>query len=178
MGIGPDSFERPTKFSSREVSKVSPRFVLISDYFRDLIKLQARTKAFLLVMTRWLLDLSVAIPGLDAVAPNSENGGFMYNIYMVYMYLLCIYICWYVYYLYIYIHTYTCTYYVCIYSRTIVALQERHLFVGGAKGYTMTNGRTLKRLVNDYLLIKHGNGKSTVCRWVSQLQTSIDSGFS
>ena len=52
MGIGPDSFERPTKFSSREVSKVSPRFVLISDYFRDLIKLQARTKAFLLVMTR------------------------------------------------------------------------------------------------------------------------------
>ena len=104
MGIGPDSFERPTKFSSREVSKVSPRFVLISDYFRDLIKLQARTKAFLLVMTRWLLDLSVAIPGLDAVAPNSENGGFMYNIYMVYMYLLYIYMLIYILYLYIYIH--------------------------------------------------------------------------
>ena len=100
----------------------SARFVLISDYFRDLIKLQARTRALLLVMTRWLLDLSVAIPGLDAVAPNSENGGFMHNIYMVYMYLL-----------YIYIHTYTCTYYVCIYSRTIVAVQERHLFVGGQR---------------------------------------------
>ena len=103
-------------------------------------------------------------------------------IYCVYIYIyIYIYISKYIYiymwicilYIYIYMYKYICTNYVCIYSKTSVALQERHLFVGGAKGYTMTNGRTLKRLVNDYLLIKHGNPPHTEQRGSRSIRWSL-----